>query len=250
MGSEMCIRDRLMPGQSNVLVRVLSAVFGVWALLGSMAMAAVCCIAMVPFALLPKGKRERYTLPMGQLLSWLILRVMLLSRVQVLGETPPPGGAMVLCNHRSWLDALMLTAYTGSAGLAKHEIRRIPFIGAAASLAGAVFIDRRNPESRAAGRRGVVAFIAAGFKIQLFPEGTRTRTGAIAERVHLSLISDCYDAGLSVLPCAVAHTEDALPTGQFGAFPLQRATLYICPVMQPSEFDDRCLLYTSDAADE
>jgi 1-acyl-sn-glycerol-3-phosphate acyltransferase len=102
-----------------------------------------------------------------------------------------------------------------------------------------VFIDRRNPESRAAGRRGVVAFIEAGFKIQLFPEGTRTRSGAIAERVHLSLVSDCYDAGLPVIPCAVARTEDALPTARFGAFPLQRAILYISPVMHPSEFADR-----------
>ncbi len=191
---------------------------------------------VLPFAPMPRGRRERYTIRPAMLFSQAVTRI-LLATVDVTGrvQLKDERGALVISNHRSWFDPLLLIAHTGSNGLSKSIIFWIPFVGFYGWLAGAVFFDRSSREARAAARDEVLMLVRSGARVHIFPEGTRTRDGTLAERVFLTLIRDCYDAGLPVVPCAVMHTERVFPIDM--------------PVLSPGRscrVDVGCAMYPED----
>ena len=173
----------------------------------------------------------------GQWWAWFTVRVILLTRVTVHQPMPEVAGAILLCNHRSWLDPLLLMAWGRSNGLSKRAILYIPAVGFFGWLAGAVFFDRRNPAGRARARDDVLLLVRSGHRIQVFPEGTRTKDGNLREKVYLTLARDAWTAGVPVIPCAVAHTERVLPVGRLAAYPLQPVGLVFGAVMHPSDFE-------------
>lgn len=193
---------------------------------------------LLPFAVLPRGRRERYTIVGAQVWAWVVIKLILFARVDVRGQMPDSGGALLVCNHRSWLDPLLLIATTRSNGLSKKMVWYIPAVGLYGWLAGAVYFDRSSKAQRAAARDEVMMLIRSGHRIQLFPEGTRTTDGNLREKVYLTLVRDAYEAGVPVVPCVVAHTEDALPVGQLAAYPFQSVELTIGDVLEPAAFED------------
>jgi 1-acyl-sn-glycerol-3-phosphate acyltransferase len=72
----------------------------------------------------------------------------------------PQRRALIVANHVSWLDVLVLLAYAPCRLIAKHEVRDWPVIGRLAVAAGAVFIDRSRPRSLP----GTVAAAAAALR--------------------------------------------------------------------------------------
>lgn len=112
----------------------------------------------------------------------------------------------------------------------------MPVIGLYGWVAGAVFFDRRNAQGRERARREVMDLVMGGHRIQVFPEGTRSRDGRLKEQVYLRLLMDCYSRGVAIVPCAIVGGEDALPPQRLGAWPFQRVTLAIGTVRRPAEF--------------
>ena len=192
---------------------------------------------MLPFAVLPRGRRERYSILGAQAWARFVVRVVLLARPRVIGEIqlPPGQGALLLANHRSWLDPLLLIAYGRSNGLSKREILYIPIIGVMGHLAGAVFFDRRSKEQRAWARQEVARLVRGGHRLQVFPEGTRSKDGTLRKRVFLTLPRDAWSDGIPVVPCAVIHTERVLPVGRPAAYPFQEVTVVFGPTLWPKE---------------
>jgi len=88
------------------------------------------------------------------------------------GKTPSHG--LLVCNHLSYLDILVLTAVTPAVFVAKREVRAWPVFGWLARMGGTLFVDRA--------RRGDVVRLAeemerameTGVLLVLFPEGTST----------------------------------------------------------------------------
>lgn len=197
-------------------------------------------VRVLPFGWLPRGRRERYTIGGAVAFAWSVLRLILFVRDEVHGELDlaDDEGAVVVCNHRSWLDPVLLMLHLRSNGLSKREIFWIPFVGIYGHLSGAVFFDRRDPAERARARREVMTLVRAGMRIQVFPEGTRSRDGRLRERVYLTLPHDCFDAGVPVVCCAVEGTERVLPPGEFAAVPGQACALHLGPTLRPADFDD------------
>lgn len=219
----------------------LGILFGALALtLGVVSALLVGTTAVLPFVVLPRGRRERYTIVGAAAWAWFTVRVLLLARPRIEWEAPLPvgQGALVVCNHRSWVDPLVLMYVTRASALSKEAILWIPFVGLYGWLAGSVFFARGNPAQRARARREVMRLVRAGSRIQLFPEGTRSRDGRLIERVHLVLIHDCFEAGLPVVPCAVYGTERPLPPGRMVAFPGQPFDVSIGRALWPRDYPD------------
>lgn len=223
------------------MIRVLGTLYGAVVLVVGIATALPFGLfGVLPFVVIPRGRRERYTMTTASWWGWLMTYVVLCARPQVTGaERIVAGqGALYVCNHRSWLDPLLLMAHTRSIGLSKAQVFWIPFVGLFGYLAGAVFFNRTDPAQRKRARNEVMASIAAGNCIQLFPEGTRSRDGRLRQKVHTTLIRDCYDAGLTVVPCAVYGTERVLPVGVISAYPFQRCRLDMGEPMRPEDWAD------------
>lgn len=193
---------------------------------------------VLPFAVLPRGRRERYTIRGAELWARFVVRVVLLVRPRINGtiDLPPGQGALLLSNHRSWLDPLLLIAYGRSNGLSKREIFWIPIIGVMGHLTGAVFFDRRSRDDRARAREEVARLVRTGHRLQVFPEGTRSKDGTLRKRVFLTLPRDAFHDDIPIVPCAVLHTERVLPVGEAAAYPNQEVEVRFGPTLWPRDY--------------
>jgi 1-acyl-sn-glycerol-3-phosphate acyltransferase len=91
--------------------------------------------------------------------------------VEVRGHRPPEG-ALIVANHRSYLDITAFAEATRCFFLAKAEIGSWPFIGAGARAVGVAFVRREDASSRRSAADEVARRLAAGFTLVNFPEGT------------------------------------------------------------------------------
>jgi 1-acyl-sn-glycerol-3-phosphate acyltransferase len=88
--------------------------------------------------------------------------------------TPPEAGepALVLSNHVSWLDIIVLGSLRPLSFVAKSEIAGWPVVGTLARLQRTVFIDRARRADTANVNAAVAQRLSKGDLIVLFAEGT------------------------------------------------------------------------------
>ncbi|TNE91987.1 MAG: 1-acyl-sn-glycerol-3-phosphate acyltransferase [Deltaproteobacteria bacterium] len=231
-----------LPGANTPLrplLSVLGLVYGLFVLLFAVLAALVVGTVMaLPFAPIARGRRESFTVWAAVVWSRVVLHGLLGARPRVTGKgnLPSDRGALVVANHRSWLDPLLLIAELRAVGLSKSEIFWLPAIGQYAWLCGAVFVNRRSRAGRQRAREEVMMLIRGGARIGLFPEGTRSRDGELRDKVYLTLPKDCWEEGVAVLPCAVYGTERSLPTTWSVAIPFQRCRMDIGEVVDPQDY--------------
>ena len=224
-----------------MLKKVLMTLFGVYVALLSVFWAFVVgTLFVLPFAVFPRGRRERFTRFGARLWFLGVVYGIVLARPRVHGRVDLAAGqgALFVCNHRSFLDPPLLGAFTGSVGLSKRLIALFPFIGLYGWLAGLVFVSRTSPAARRRARAEAIWLLSSGHRLFVFPEGTRSRDGQLRERVHLVLVKDAFELGVPVVPCAVWDTERAIPAGGLWAWPFQKVNLHLGKPMKPSDFSD------------
>jgi len=88
--------------------------------------------------------------------------------------TFPSGPAVLVSNHLSYLDPLVIGALVPCSPIAKGEVRHWPVIGSAARSLGVHFVDRSSAHSGARVLRRAHVVLRAGASILNFPEGTTT----------------------------------------------------------------------------
>lgn len=84
-------------------------------------------------------------------------------------------GALIVSNHRSYLDILALLSLCPVTFLCKKEVRVWPLVGTAAERMQVVFVDRRNAQSRADTLEQAAALVLSKVPLVAFPEGTTSR---------------------------------------------------------------------------
>ncbi|MCW5921232.1 MAG: 1-acyl-sn-glycerol-3-phosphate acyltransferase [Saprospiraceae bacterium] len=86
--------------------------------------------------------------------------------------TAPDFACIIVCNHRSYLDPILMLRDVDAYPVAKAELADWPVIGKGALLAGILYLRRDHSGSRANALRLMEEKIRVGFQIILFPEGT------------------------------------------------------------------------------
>jgi 1-acyl-sn-glycerol-3-phosphate acyltransferase len=89
---------------------------------------------------------------------------------QLTGNIPSNG--LLVCNHLSYLDILILGSLTPCVFVAKREVRHWPVLGWFATLAGTVFVHREKRTRAARSVAEIGAALRTGALVVLFPEGT------------------------------------------------------------------------------
>ena len=122
-------------------------------------------------------------------------------RLDVTGTWPEAAGVVIVANHASYLDGLVLAAVIPGepAFIAKKELEPQFFAGPFLRQLGALFVDRTDPEGGVENVNKALEAAQAGRMLVFLPEGTFTRApgllpfrlGAfvIAARQHLSILT-------------------------------------------------------------
>ncbi|MEL6288123.1 MAG: lysophospholipid acyltransferase family protein [Pseudomonadota bacterium] len=88
------------------------------------------------------------------------------------GRVAPDVPLLLVANHTSWLDIIIVSAVAPVSFVAKAEIKRWPFVGWLAQLQRTIFIDRTRRRATQDVARALAARLRAGDTVLFFPEGT------------------------------------------------------------------------------
>jgi lyso-ornithine lipid O-acyltransferase len=92
--------------------------------------------------------------------------------VEVKGNAPQLGPCLVVTNHVSWLDIVVLSAVMPCSFIAKREVGSWPLFGSMARLQRTLFVDRTKRHSTGESRDDMSVRLVAGETLVLFAEGT------------------------------------------------------------------------------
>jgi 1-acyl-sn-glycerol-3-phosphate acyltransferase len=161
-------------------------------------------------------------------------RVLAILEIEVQSNTQAQPGfvGLVVSNHLSWLDILVLQSLIPGSFVAKKEVRSWPVVGYLAHACATIFVDRASTRSAHAMVEDTANAIAQGYAVVAFPEGTSSDgselgsfhanifESAIRARCEVQLLTLHYMDQRTGQPASAAHF-----TGDMTLFnSLQRVT--------------------------
>ncbi len=149
----------------------------------------------------------------------LVFSVWLRYRARGIERVAASGGGLVLINHQSFLDPLLVGVplQRPVSYLARDSLFPIPFVG---WVLRNTYVMPINRDAASTGTiRQAIRRIDAGFLVGLFPEGTRCANGEVGE-FKPGFISLIRRIKLPVYPVGIAGAHEAMP---------RRGLLRLCP---------------------
>ena len=159
----------------------------------------------------------------------------------------PGGNAMLVFNHSSYMDALVLSAVLPGEPVyvAKKELAGQIVAGPLLRRLGVLFVERYDISASLADTEAVIAAARHGRTIVYFPEGTFTRRSGLSG-FYLGAFKVAAEAGLSVLPGIIRGTRSMLRSDQW--FPRWTPlSIQIESAVSPSGTEFASLLQLRDA---
>jgi 1-acyl-sn-glycerol-3-phosphate acyltransferase len=144
-----------------------------------------------------------------------------------------PGEAVVFCcNHQSNIDPPILfqALHPRLHILFKRELTRLPLLGRAFQMGGFVPIDRGSREQSMAAIEQAAASLRQGNSFLTFPEGTRSRTGALLPFKRGPFLM-ALKAQVPVVPVAIQGGAASMRKGS----PIVRPTTVSVRIGKPVE---------------
>lgn len=151
---------------------------------------------------------------------------------------PANGPYILAANHQSYLDGMFVMAYNHRRNVrrtfffAKQAHVRHPYAQWMAKRHNVIVMEPTNMKTSIQ-RMGEA--IKQGKSIIIFPEGTRTETGEVAEFKKMFAILS-KELNVPIIPCSIRGAYEAMPKHAKFPRPLSVSIHYL-PVIQPSEAD-------------
>ena len=128
-------------------------------------------------------------------------------QVRLQGAIQP--GLLLVANHVSWLDVIVLHSLCPQARfVAKADVLRWPVIGRLAQGAGTLFVQRDRPRMAARIVSEVTSVLGSGGTVMVFPEGTTT-DGVAVLPFRSSLLQAAFAGNGTAQPIALRYSEGA-----------------------------------------
>ncbi len=186
-----------------------AVLYGLWC---GVALVAVVAPTLGLLAVVPRPAwRRRLVRGAARALMWLTG-----TRVGVLGgdHLGVPGPSVVVANHASWLDSLVLTAILPPrfSFVAGEVLQGQAVAGFLLRRIGAVFVER-SETGHAVADAARLAHLAREESLVVFPEGGLSRAAGLRP-FHLGAFVAATEAGRPVVPVAVRGTRSMLPAGR------------------------------------
>ena len=133
-------------------------------------------------------------------------------------ENLPEGGALLLINHQSFLDPLLvgLPLTRPVSYLARENLFRLPIIGWLVKNTYVMPISRESAGTESL--RESIRRMEHGFLVGIFPEGTRTEDGGLCE-MKPGFVALIRRVKVPVIPVGIAGAFEAFPRGAWFPVP-------------------------------
>jgi 1-acyl-sn-glycerol-3-phosphate acyltransferase len=156
----------------------------------------------------PRLSRERKLVEIKvwsqQTLTILGIKVLHETAITQIEQSPAP--LMLVANHVSWVDALIIQSIQPSIFVAKSEVKHWPIVGSIATACGVVFVDRGSPSSARRMVDDVSSALHHGYCVAGFPEGTSSE-GSTVSLFHANLFEAAINHHIQVQPLAIRYTN-------------------------------------------
>ena len=178
-----------------------------WAVLGAIG------VVLWPLVLLLPKRRWRHVVTRGA--ARLVLR---LTRIplRIEGAALPSGAVMIVSNHSSYLDGLVLSAALDRelTFIAKQELEHQLIAGPFLKRLGTIFVHRLDPREGAKDTETILSAAREGATLVTMPEGTFSRMpGLLPFRLGAFLVAT--KASMPVAPVTIRGTRMVLRSDQW-----------------------------------
>jgi 1-acyl-sn-glycerol-3-phosphate acyltransferase len=126
--------------------------------------------------------------------------------LEVHGQPVERGPCLLVANHVSWLDILVLHAARHCRFVSKSEVRHWPLIGRLATGAGTLYIERDSRRDALRVVHHMADALRSGEILAVFPEGT-TSDGSQVLPFHGNLLQAAIAADAPVQPVALDFVD-------------------------------------------
>jgi len=191
---------------SRIVIGAGNFVYGLyaWICLILSVLAAVLCALLVPFL----TWRRRCV----SFFSRLPLRLAGVS-TDVRGiENIPGGDCVVVANHASYVDGLILQGYLPArfSFVIKGEMQNFPVVGFMLRRIGSKFVERFEASGSARDARRLLRAASDGESLVVFPEGTFIRNPGLG-RFRSGAFAAAINAGVPVVPVVISGSRRMMP---------------------------------------
>lgn len=199
-----------MSDHSNPLSLLARKLYGLWfgAVFGLMSLSTLGLITLTP----GQQRRRRIARTAAGLVfrltgSWPDIRGL---------EHLPEQASIVVANHASYLDGILLTAVLPDrySFVIKREITRIPVVHFFLNRIGAHFVERFDTHRSATDARRIIQTALNGDSLAIFPEGTFTAEPGL-RRFHSGAFTIAARGNIPLVPLTIRGTRHMLPADRY-----------------------------------
>lgn len=121
-------------------------------------------------------------------------------------HTQYPNNFLLVSNHRSYVDPVIVNCFIPTLPVAKSEVGDWPLIGFGAKITGVLYVKRADKQSRADTRAGVRSALQKGFHVLIYPEGT---TSDLPQSLpfRIGSFKTAIEEDKGILPIAIDYGE-------------------------------------------
>ena len=113
---------------------------------------------------------------------------------------------LLVANHISWLDILVMNAARYCRFVSKSDVKRWPLIGTLATGGGTIYIERESRRDALRVVHHIAESLQRGEVVAVFPEGT-TSDGVALLPFHANMIQAAISAGAPAQPVALSFLD-------------------------------------------
>lgn len=198
-----------VPGPAIAMPAALAPLYGIYAWSAFL----VCVIGALFSAVCLPGvdRRRRWVMRFARLpfhLAGIPVSVAGLERL-------PDGQCIVVANHASYLDGIILQAFLPPrfSYVIKGEMQNVPVVHFLLRRIGARFVNRHSAGASARDARTLLRAADSGESLAFFPEGTFSPTPGLAA-FRNGAFAAAQRAGLPVVPVVIRGARHILPGGR------------------------------------
>ena len=164
-------------------------------------------------------------------------------------ERIPAGQCVVVANHASYLDGVVMTAALPPrfGFVIKREMERVPLAGALLRRLGSEFVERFNRSRGGVDARRVLRTAVSGSSLVFFPEGTFEARPGLG-KFHAGAFTIAARAGCPVVPAVVRGTRRALPPLKLWPHPGRIEIEFLEPIFAQADTPDAVAVELRDRA--